>query len=364
MPTIELNNIRRDRFNGEVKSKSPVVEIFRALVNGEDLTKYGAKADVAVDHIKELGNRAANGDYQAVSELNAIRRFVLEVPVMQEIKMLSVFGSYQAYDFDETIEREVYHEVGEMSRIQAPNGDVVFPSLQAEIYPVPTFTVSGGYATDYRRVQLGDMTHENVGMANVRTSIMNQAKAEIVRRIYNAITAASVKIKHVVSTNPLTKTAVDQVIKDVRRWGKTSVVGDYSVVSQFNAFAGYQATINSKDILGISENQMDEIAKNGMVSWYNGTALVEMENPYNVFAKNAAGTNYATLLPEGLAFVLPTGVQSPIATYTRGGLTSLTGDDVKSGHRVTRFDLEVGCDIAHGQEDRIGLIYDTQLGGL
>ena len=57
-------------------------------------------------------------------------------------------------------------------------------------------------------------------------------------------------------------------------------------------------------------------------------------------------------------------MNSPIATWTRGGLTSFTGNNVKNGKIETRFDLEVAVDVAKTQEWKIGTIYDNTIGGL
>ena len=363
--TFELNNVRRDadNFNGTFTKNSPVVEIFAAMVNGESLDKFGAKADKAVSYIKELGSRAENGDASAVAELNTLRRFVIEAPVMEELKLLGIFGSYQHVGYDETIEREVYAEAGERSREQAAGGDVVFPAIVKETYPVPTFTVSGGYAVDYRRVALGDMQKENEGIAHVKTDILNRAKLAIINRVYKAIKNAT-GVKYLYEYAGLNKTGVDTVLTNVRRNGKPTVIGDYAVLSQFTPWAGYKGTVDGTTITGISEKTMNELAQNGLLATYNGAILSEMANPYDYFNLKADGTNFKTLLPAGLAFVIPTGATSPIATYSRGGLTSLTGNDVKTGKIMTRFDIEVGCDVAKGQEHKIGVIYDTQVGGL
>lgn len=362
---FELNNIRKDAdtFNGKFTKTSPVVEIFAAMVNGEELSRFGKKADEAVKYITNLGARADNGDVVAAAELNTLRRFVIEAPVMEELKLLGIFGSYQHVGYDETIEREVYTEVGEHSREQAAGGDVVFPAIVKETYPVSTFTVSGGYAVDYRRVALGDMTRENEGIAHVKTDILNRAKLSIVNRVYNAIKAAT-GVKYTFEGAGLTKTGVDEVINNVRRNGRPTVIGDYALIAQFTPWAGYSATVGANTITGISEKAMNEIAQNGAVSMYNGAILAEMENPYNLYELNADGTNFKTLLPAGLGLVIPAGVKSPIATFSRGGLTSMTGNDVKTGKVLTRFDIEVGVDVAKGQEYKVGTLYDTNVGGL
>ena len=362
----EMNNVRKDSdlFAGTFTKNSPVVEIFAAMVNGEELSRFGAKADKAVNYIKDLGSRADNGDPVAVAELNTLRRFVVETPIMEEIKLLSIFGSYQAVGYDETIEREVYHEAGEYSREQAVSGDVVFPAITKEVYAVPTFTISGGYAVDYRRVALGDMSKENEGMAHVRIDMLNKAKAAIIRKVYNAIKYAT-GVKYWGEFAGLTKTGVDAILNNVRRNGRPTVIGDYAVLSQFTPWAGYAAVntvgTSTVNVAGISEKVMNEIQANGLLSTYNGAILAEMPNPYNEYKLNAAGTNFETLLPQGLAFVVPSGVQSPIATWTRGNITSLTGNDIKTGKVVSRFDLECAVDIAKGQEHRIGVILDTNL---
>lgn len=363
--TYELNNLHKDSdaFSGKFTKQSPVSEVFSAMVKGKELSRFGIKADKAVDYIKDLGVRAGNGDPVAVAELNTLRRFVIETPIMQEIKLLSIFGTYTPVGYDETIEREVYTHVGERSREQAANGDVVFPVITKEVYPVSTFTVSGGYAIDYRRVALGDMSKENEGLNQVKIDIRNRAVLAIVNRVYKAIKEAT-GVKYMVEEAGLTKTAVDDVLTRVRRWGKPTVIADYAIISQFSSWAGYVGQINSNTITGISEAIMNQLAANGALAQYNGAILSEMPNPYDLYNFTDDGLDFKTLLPAGLGFIVPAGAQSPIATYTRGGLTSFTGNNVKNGKVENRFDLEVGVDVARHQEYKIGTLYDTNVSGL
>jgi len=362
--TYELNNLRKDSdfLNREMRATSVVAEVFSAMVKGNEVGAIKG-ADKAVKYIKELGARAENGDFGAVAELNTLRRFTIETPLLQEMKLLGIFGTYQAVGFDETIEREVYKHVGEKSREQAANGDVVFPGTTKEVYPVPTFTVSGGYAVDYRRVALGDMSKENEGMEQVRIDIRNKAMRAIVLKVYEAIHNAT-GVKYAFENAGLTKAGVDGVLTKIRRYGRPTVIGDYAILSQFTPWAGYVGSINSNTITGISEAQMNEIAQNGLLGMYNGAVLAEIENPYDETTLNAAGNDFETMLPAGLGFIVPTGAKSPIATYTRGGLTSFTGNNVKNGKVEMRMDLEVGVDVAKGQEYKIGMFLDSNISSL
>ena len=70
--SFELNNARNDATyaTGKIHEKSPVVEVFSAMVAGSDLSKFGKHADASANYIKKLGERAQAGDLAAVSEIN------------------------------------------------------------------------------------------------------------------------------------------------------------------------------------------------------------------------------------------------------------------------------------------------------
>jgi len=364
---FELNNARKDSdyvAKNKYNKASGVVEVFSALVNGREmpkLKKEGA-ADFAKQYIEDLGVRASNNDFGAIAELNTLRRFTIAEPLMQELKLLSIFGAYQHVGYDETIEREVFTRVGDRSRMQADGGDTVFPAITKEIYTVPTFTVSGGYAVDYRRIAGGDMERENEGMNQVRTDIRNKIAAEVITRVYKSLKGAT--DGRYFENAGLTKAGLDSILSKIRKSGKTTILGDYAFLSQINNFQGFQTTLNAKDVFGVSERIMNEIEDTGIGGKYLGSILQVIENPYDVYNKNAAGTDFKTLYPSGLGFIIPTGINSPIATWTQGDLTSFTGNDVATGKVMTRFDMTAAVDVAKGQEYMLGAIYDTNLGGL
>lgn len=355
--TVELNSVRRDSdyVTGKLNDKSPVVEIFSAMTSGTDIpSKYGTKADKVVAHIKTLAEKADIGDPYAIAELNTIRRFAIEPKLMEEIKLLSVFGTYQNVGYNESIEREVYGHEGEMSRMQALSGDVPFPTIVSKKYPVSTVSIGAGYAVDYRKIQLGDMSKENEAMEQIRIDIRNKASKYAINTVYNAIKNAS-GVKYFSETAGITKTALDDILKNVRRFGVPNITGDYSVVSQINAFIPY----DNGNVKNISEAAMEEIRKNTYIRNYNGSVVCEIPNDYDLTTRNADGTNFGTILPEGLLFVIPTGSKSPVKSWTRGGITSFTGNDVTTGKLLTRYDLEIAVDVARGQEYKIGLLSDT-----
>lgn len=361
--TFELNNERKDAnfVSGKINGKSAIVEIFSAMAKGKDLAPYGKKADAAAKYIMELNSKASNGDVSAVSELNELRRFALEPVLMKEIKLLSIYGNYKALGYNQSCEIEIPDFANVDSKMQALGQDVTFPTIRKRRVPIATVTISGGYAVDYRKAALGDMSDENELMDQVRVQIRNHASKYVIETIYNAIKKAD-GVKYFFEGSGMTKTGVDGVINNVRRFGKPTVSGDYALISQFNGFAGYSGV--TPTVSGISDAVMKEIHDTGLMGLYNGTVLSEIPNPYDLAHLNEKGDNFETMLPAGLGFVIPSGGQSPIHTVTRGGLTSFSGNDVTTGQLMTRFDLEVGALVVPGREYTIGMLHDTKLDSL
>lgn len=356
---MELNSLKKDSDYGasKIKPTSVITEVFSAMVNGEDLNRFGQKGNKSVSYIKSLAEKATQGDGIAEFELNTLRRFTIEPKLMDEIKLLGLYGTYTPLGYGETIEVEAYDHIGEKSRMQAANGDVVFPTVARQKYQVPTQTISGGYAVDYRRILAGDMSKENEGMEQVRIDIRNKAALYVITTIYNAIKNA-VGVKYFSEEAGITKTGLDAVLNKVRRWGKPNILGDYSVVSQINNFVPYTNN-GTTPVTGISDAALEVLRKTGLIDIYNGSAVVEIPNQYDVTRLTADGSNYKTLIPEGLLYVIPQGSKSPVKTWTRGGLTSFRGNDPTTGMVLTRYDLEVAADVGKGQEHKIAIISDS-----
>lgn len=359
--TFELNNERKDAnfVSGKVNAKSAVVEIFSAMRDGKDLAPYGKKADVAAKYIMELNSKAAAGDLMAVSELNELRRFAMEPVLLQEIKLLGIYGTYKPLGYNESCEIEITDFANLPANEQALGQDVEFPVVRKHREPIATTTISGGYAVDYRKAAFGDMSDENELQDQVRVQIRNKAALYVMRTVYNAIKNAT-GVKYMFEGDALTKAGVDEVITNVRRFGKPTVAGDYALVSQFNDFVGFNGTTPA--VTGISQKVMDEIHDTGLIGMYNGTTISEIPNQYDLTTLDSTGKNFATLIPAGLGFIMPTGGRSPIHTVTRGGLTSISGTDVTSGQLISRYDLEIGAMVEPGHEYMVGLLSDKKLG--
>lgn len=359
---FEMNNVKKDSdvfANPKLNSKSPIVEIFSAIALGEDTSKYGKKVDTVMDHVTGLASRAVAGDVIAKAELNTVVRYAIEPKLAKAIQLFNFMGTFRQIGYDEQPIMKTYKHESIRSNFQAARGDVPFATTNWEEYAIGTSTISSGYALNYRELQSGNLDRVAEGMEQVQTDMRNKAMNYVVLEMFNAIKNAT-GVKYFGEAAGITKQAVDETLAKVRRFGnQVSITGDYSVVSQLNDFAGFKADPSDAKATKLPELVMNEIHRTGLLSTYKGSPAVELPNQYNLTQMNADGSNFETYLPEGLLFFIPQGGVSPLQIFQRGGLTSMSGNDVVTGTELTRFDLEIGTGVARGREHEIGLIRDT-----
>lgn len=351
----EMNGCRKDTIHNELNSKSPIVTAYSALIKGKDVDgikdgKGNVVGDKCVNTIKELNARAESGDLSAISELNAIRGFVVNPDILEEIKLFGFFGGYEQLGQDETVERKIVKQ-NIHTRGQALNGDVPFSFNYADKYTVPTTSIAAGYEVDYRKAQFGDMSAENILIENIKTDILNKAAAYAFDTVISAISNAD--IKNMVLG--VTRANVQKVLNDARPFGKVSLIGDTSAVVKLNDVVTYSDN-QATPYLNISQEAMEEIRKNAYVSGIMGASILGFDNAYDLSKLNSAGTWFEKLVSDRYIFAVPAGINSPIQLWTRGGLTSMTGTDITTGKLLTRYDLEVAADVAKGEEYKIGVI--------
>lgn len=360
MNMYEINTINNvvDTESGRIQAKSPIVEVFSALTAGVTPKVDGKVIDKSVDTIRELAGAAEAGNGEARSEINAIIRFSIEPKLLESLRLFNFMGTYQRIGYHEAPMVKTYGYTSVDSRFQASSGDVPFAAYTYSEYPIATQNVSGGFAVDYRELESGNFDGSVAeGMEQVKIDMNNKCVHYAITQMYNSLKNAK-GVHHFAESVGITKAGVDAMLKTMRRYGKVNICGDYSVVSQFNEFAGYK-TVGDATISFGSDAVADEIRKTGLISFYNGSYVTELPNAINWTKLNKDGSDYDMYMPQGLLFFIPQGTVSPLQIFLRGGMTSMSGDDVVTRKHITRFDMEIGADVARGMEDRIGLISDT-----
>lgn len=355
---INMSNAQADVNTGRVKQNSKIVEVFSALSAGKRPEVDDKTLDKSVATIKELSSKAIDGDNAARSEINSIIRFSIEPRLLEVVRLFDFMGTYRRIGYNEAPMMKTYGYESIDSRFQASSSDVPFAAVNWREYPIGTQTISAGFAVDYRELQNGNFDGNiREGMNQVQIDMQNKMTYYVMTVLYIALKNAK-GVKHFAEDNGITKTAVDNMLKSMRRYGKVNIAGDYSAVSQFNDFAGFKQ-FSADEIRYANNIVAEEIRQTGLVSMYNGAFVTELPNAINWTQLNKDGTDYDLYMPQGLLFFLPRGSVSPLQVFLRGGLTTMTGDDIVTRQHLTRFDMEFGAGVAEGMEDQIGLISDT-----
>lgn len=353
MYAMELNNVRRD-FETRVKQNSKGVEIFSAMIKGEDIkSKYAKDVDKLYGYLKDLGSRSLQGDEMAKSELNSLIRFAIQPALQTRINLFEFMGKFSKIGYAEQAMLTRYKH-NTRSGFQAAQGDMLLSTLEKSEEPMKTQTITGGFAVNYREVASGNLTQIGEAVEQVKVDIHNKAMHYVISTLYNAIKDAT-GVKYYAEQKGVVKDALDNILTNVRRNGRPSILGDYAVVSQIGGFDKAGAFAPA----GLSDVALEEIRNVGYLAMYNGSPVIEIPNQYNRQELNADQSNYKTVLPEGLLFVVPQGNNGrhPLQIVQRGDLMSARGFDVHTGTEISRFDLEIGAGVA--EPDAIGLLSDT-----
>ena len=355
---INMSNAQADVNTGRINQNSKIVEVFSALSEGRRPDVDDKVKDKSVATLKELSSKALDGDAAARSEINSIIRFSIEPKLLEVVRLFDFMGNYKRIGYHEAPMMKTYNYESIDSRMQASSSDVPFAAINWREYPIGTQTISSGFAVDYREIQSGNFDGNiREGMNQVQTDMQNKMTYYVMTVLYNALKNAK-GVKHFAEASGITKTGVDNMLKTMRRYGKVNIAGDYSVVSQLNDFAGFKQ-LAAEDFRYANSIVAEEIRKTGLVSMYGGAMVTELPNAINWTQLNKEGTDYDLYMPQGLLFFLPHGNVSPLQIFLRGGMTTMTGDDIVTRQHLTRFDMEFGAGVAEGMEDQIGLISDT-----
>lgn len=346
----ELNSLQKT-FN----TKSEGVEIFSAMCAGKDLTKYGNKVDKVNNYVKTRGKAAIDGDVKAQAELNAIRTEMIEAPLIKRLNILDFMGEKINVGLNEVIKYKVYNLEGKMSNWQAVNGTFPFATYTYKTRTMDTDNITGGILIDHREFATGNLDAIQTLNEQTITDMMNKVFYKVQFDLYNGIKNA--KIKNFSEAAGITKAVVDKALKISRRFGNTTISGDYSVVSQMEDFVGFK--VDTAGAVRFSEAVMEEIRQTGLLKTYRGTPVVEIPNSFNMTKLNEDGDFYDTYLPEGLLYFLISGAMSPLKIGFKGGLQTMAGQDINLRADVMRFDLEMGTAFIDEYAPMAGLVSDS-----
>lgn len=353
---VELNSV----INNNLRSGSPTsdVEIFSKIVFGKDTANYGKRVDDVLNTVKDMSKAANDGDLRAKAEVNSLVTLTLQQPLLQRLQLNRLLGNTTTVGYADELRYEYYQiQASELSRIQASSGSFTFPTVKKRTGTAETQTATGGIVIDYRELASGATDGLAMASEQVVTDITNQVVNANITALRTGIQNATTMKNYAAG---ITKTNVGNVLKKARRFGNTTIMGDFAAIDKLGDLAGFQVSSTATDVR-FSEAVMEEIRKTGLIKNYKGTVVIEIPNTYNLSQLNTSGDFYKPYLPTSDLWFIPQGIFAPISVVYRGGLTSMTVQDINTRSEVTRYDLEFGNKVFNEYIPSVGYIYDSAL---
>lgn len=357
--TFEINNrMETPRVDMSADKRRAYREVCTALIFGHDTRSVQSELkDKLANFLRTNAQAAAAGDLKASQAINSVLTVVIEPAILQSVDLFGLASIHHELGYGEVPEIQTWKLVNGESRAQAYNGDVPFGTWEYETYPVNLITISGGTEIDYRLMGRGDFDNRLPEQLQLLTTDMkNKATSYVMDTLLNALKNNTDYVKFYTEySDTVTQTAVDSMVTKLRHFGRTAILASYSQIATISNWEGYKQVGTALSPF-YTEEQVRSMANDGKLDKYKGSDLIEIPNPYNVYKPLADKSGFETYNRDDIILVIPTGIDTPLHTFARGGITSMTGTDVKTGRILNRYDLEIGADVVRGLEYRIGAL--------
>lgn len=357
---MELNNkMVATRPEMDADKQRAYAEVCSALIYGRDTRESLSKLkDNVAKFLRTNAQAAANGDLRASQAINSLLTIVIEPAVLESIGLFGVASIHHTLGYRDIPEIETWKLVGGDARVQAYNGDVPYGDWEFVKYPVSLVTISGGTQVDYRAMALGDFDSKlPQQIAHLTTDMQNKANAYVMDVLLNALKNNTDYVKFYTEySDTVTQEAVDDMVTKLRHFGKTSILATYGPIATISGWEGYKQVADTAYTPFYSEEQVRQMSNEGKLDKYKGSTLIEIPNPYNVNKPLADKSGFETYNRDDVILILPMGMDTPLHTFSRGNITSMSGTDVKTGRILNRYDLEIGADVVKGLEYKIGAL--------
>lgn len=324
-----------------ITKDSRIVEVF-----SEDLfnkTKDRNELEDAKKYIQEL---ASNPTPDNRYEIAQIMSYVIEEGFNERMNYLDMIADVKETDFQEKAQFEIEVD-GLKAMFQAKSASTERSQVSTKYVQLDTEEVSIRPQVNFLDLQSG-----KVDLTRLADQAARKMEIAVIKRIQDSIYAA---FKEMGGANYATgagvsKNAFDPIMYAMRRaGGQASIVGDIEALAKFTELSGFDGRV--------AETLANEHNANGMVGKYNGSALVQLDNPFQANSLNK------TELRKDLIYVIPSVEESmnPVKVQFEGGVQYLEGGvDLNSKTTEFRFDRYVGVGVV-GARKLLGVYEDSTL---
>lgn len=325
----------------KITQESRIVEVFsKEMLNKEVKV---SEVDEARKYIQEL---ASNPTPDNRYEIAQILSYLINDNLTERLNYLELIADVKNTDLNEKAQFQIEID-GLKAMFQAKSATTERSKVSNQYFSLDTEEVSIRPVVDFIDLKTG-----RTDLVRLADQAARKLEMAIVKRVQDAVYTAFSNLSGVnyATGSGVTKGSFDPILFAMRRaGGQASIVGDPEALSKFTELSGFDGRV--PEALAIEHNQ------NGAIGRYNGSTLVQLDNPFQ------ANSLTETELRKDLTYVIPN-VESqlkPIKVQLAGGVQSIdAGVDIDSKQVEFRFDQWVGVGVI-GVRKLLGVYEDTSL---
>lgn len=325
----------------KITQDSRIVEVFsKEMLNKNPEV---SELDEAKKYIQEL---ASNPTPDNRYEIAQILSYLINDNLTERLNYLELIADVKNTDLNEKAQFQIEID-GLKAMFQAKSATTERSKVSNQYFSLDTEEVSIRPVVDFIDLKTG-----RTDLVRLADQAARKLEMAIVKRVQDAVYSAFSSLSGVnYGTGAgVTKGAFDPILFAMRRaGGQASIVGDPEALAKFTELSGFDGRV--PEALAVEHNQ------NGAIGRYNGSTLVQLDNPFQ------ANSLTETELRKDLTYVIPNVEPQlkPIKVQLAGGVQSIdAGVDIDSKQVEFRFDQWVGVGVI-GVRKLLGVYEDTTL---
>lgn len=326
----------------QITKDSRIVEVFSNELHNKVEDKNELKD--AHDYIKELASDPSPDNRYEIAQ---IMTYIINDGLTERVNYIDMIADVKNTDIGEKAQFRIDVD-GLKAFWQAKSATTERSQVSSNYVQLDTDEVS-----IRPQVNFLDLVTGKVNLVDLANKASRKMEIAIVKRIQDAVYAAFKDLgasPNYATGSGITKASFDPILYAMRRaGGQAAIVGDIEALAKFTELTGFTGKV--ADGLAIEHNQ------NGYVGNYNGSPLVQLDNPFQPQSLTD------TELRKDLIYVIPNVEEGlkPVKVQLEGGVMS-TDAPVNIDSKITefRFDQYVGVGVV-GARKLLGIYEDSQL---
>lgn len=331
----------------KLSKNSPIVEVFSTAIlkNGQLTEVQKADYNDALELIKEL---AKDPRPDNLYELQQIVAYVIDTIIDTRVDYIDTIADVKRTNFQERPKWKTKTE-GIVAYWQAMAGTADRSRVGHKYSGIEVEELSAMPYAEWAEIASG-----RYDFAELIRDVSNEFEAKIAQKVQDTLYAAfsQMSAPNYGAGSGVVSNTFDPLLTSMQRFGRAAIIGDIEALQQLPALT----TIQSRT----SDNIIDEFNRNGVIGYYKGSPVVQLNNQY------AGWEGYETVLNKGFIYIVPVAdaASKTLKVQFAGEVQPMSVNDINNRSYQMRYDLHMGAGVVDAGRHPLAVYEDTALSGM